>query len=95
MTSEHPEPVVFRTLTSGPQREGVIALFPRTREGVWGRYCQSFMHVGQHGTAYYKWIVSMSRPATPEEYKELEDELKGRGYVLKVYRRCPRGIRFA
>lgn len=70
----------------------VIALFPDTWE--YG-FCDSYEHIGQHGDADYNGIISHSRPATPEEYEYLKQELESYpyGYNLKVLQRRPSRFR--
>ncbi|MFA5307589.1 MAG: hypothetical protein WC365_09130 [Candidatus Babeliales bacterium] len=65
----------------------VIALFPfmDENEGL----VNSYMHIGQHGAADYHGIVKASKPATPDEYKDLQEELTSIGYNLKIYKRKP------
>lgn len=66
--------VVFRKFKSDGE---IIALFPQT---LYSRYVTSYMHIGQHGDADYHWCIRISKPATPEEYKPLLNELKSIGY---------------
>ena len=84
-------PVVFRVLTHTPYQKGeAIALFPTLveRNGL----VQSYMHVGQHGSADYAGMIRESRKATPSEYAPLMRELQGAPYHynLIVYDRKPR-----
>ena len=65
----------------------VIALFPEIPADNWGVFCQSYQHIGQHGGADYYGIIDKSRPALPEEYADLRDELEQIGYNLEVRRR--------
>lgn len=44
------------------------------------RTCQSYEHIGQHGAATIDFYLKDTRPATPEEYKDLLDELTSIGY---------------
>ena len=83
-TSE-PEPVVFRVWRKGG---GVLALFPAWPTDMYGRYCGSYEHVGQHGSADYAHCVRQSRPARPAEYRELARELRGLGHRLIIRRRA-------
>ena len=90
-------PVIFRVW--GRDKE-VMALFPAEPADYEGRYCSSYAHVGQHGSADYAGCVMRSRPATPEEYADLLAELKSYGtgeeYAdIKVYRRATRQHRDA
>ncbi len=70
--------VVFRKFKEGD----VIALFPEMDEGR--GMIGSYLLVGQHGSASPS-IVNDTKLATPEEYKEIKDELeKAFGYNLDV-----------
>lgn len=83
---DDPTVVVFRRWRAFGQT--VIALFP---EEVDRGFCDSFEHVGQHGMADYKGVVSQTTPATPEEYADLKQELEADpyNYVLRVAKRRP------
>lgn len=73
--------VVFRVWR---EQDGgdVIALFPEVEHN--GRYCESYMHVGQHGGADYALVIQATRPARPEEYAMLQSELEIIGYRLQI-----------
>jgi hypothetical protein len=84
--------VVFRKWTrqcdQGPG-DDVIALFPEI-PGSPGM-CESFEHFGQHGSAGYDGVLSITRAATPDEYADLKRELEAEpyGYRLDVRLRRP------
>lgn len=80
-------PVIFR---KDRQRNGaVFALFPAMAADINGFYCGCYQHVGQHGAANYVLCISNSRPATPAEYADLQDELVDIGYDdLAIYARA-------
>ena len=86
--AKHHARVIFRVWKMrGSERiagGGVIALFPDERWDKDGLHCSSYQHIGQHGGATYHHVMSNTRPATPEEYKELESELETIGYSLLV-----------
>jgi hypothetical protein len=66
----------------------VIALFPEVPSDLYHPgYCQSYQHIGQHGSADLHYIISISKPAHYDEYKPLYDELVKIGYKIKVYER--------
>ena len=69
---------IFRKYKDGE----IIALFPEIDNG-YGQ-CMSYLHVGQHGGAYYDLVVYSTTPATPEEYTDLKTELESIGYILKI-----------
>lgn len=67
----------------------VIALFPCEPATSDLTLCQSYMHVGQHGAACPAGVVRDTKPATPDEYRELEKELTAIGYDLEPLSRVP------
>jgi len=77
------EKVIFRKWNDGD----VIALFPEIAVDMIGYNCQSYIHVGQHGAASPDIVTSDTKPASPDEYKPLYDELIRLGYDLKVIKR--------
>lgn len=83
---EEPALVVFRVWKDGGE---VIALFPSLLWDDDGRVT-AYEHVGQHCGVDYKDIISMTRPASPEEYESLYRELEWFGYVMRV---CKRYVR--
>lgn len=73
--------VIFRKFKDGQ----IIALFPNEQDWY---LVMSYMHIGQHSRADYNYIISITKPATEEEYKDLYDELKRIGYDdLKICKR--------
>lgn len=81
--------VIFRKWYKAQDGTGVIALFPDVPGD--GPMCQSYEHVGQHGSADAAGVISRTKPATPEEYAALKRELEAAPYHyrLKVVRRMP------
>lgn len=77
-------PVIFRKF----KEWDIIAIFP-TIPGTSDQYtCQSYMHIGQHGSCEPTYLIQNTKPAKPEEYEELLQELINIGYDdLKVYKR--------
>lgn len=73
--------IVFRVWKAGHFSHGVIALWPATDAEGDGRFCDSYAHVGQHGAADYFHVIAHTRPATWDEYRDLLNELIGRGYT--------------
>ena len=53
-------PVIFRKFSNGE----IIALFPYIAGNNDGYTCQSFIHVGQHGSADPHLVMRMTKPAT-------------------------------
>ena len=74
--------VVFRKYKDG----NIIALFPYIDEG--NNNCGCYMRVGQHGAAYYKYVIKGTKPAKSDEYKSLKEELESMGYNLQVIKRA-------
>ena len=72
--------VIFRTWAKGD----VIALFPDIEAGLFS--CGSYMRVGQHGAADYRYVVEQTRQANVSEYADLVTELREIGYNLNVVR---------
>lgn len=79
--------VVFRKWRNGD----IIALFPDIQET--GYKVLVYEHIGQHGVADYTDIVSITLPASPEEYLGLMTELKTIGYKnIKVIKKAKKGF---
>jgi hypothetical protein len=66
----------------------VIALFPEFPSDINGWFCDSYMHVGQHGGADYHGVIRQTVPATPVECAALSVELKRIGYRLRPLNRA-------
>jgi hypothetical protein len=80
--------VVFRRWQD---RSGdVIALFPELPADVQGRYCQSYMQVGQHGGADYHSVIQHTVPVGPKQYAALAQELRLVGYNLRPMKHASR-----
>lgn len=74
--------VIFRKWNDGQ----IIALFPYN---IWNRAdVMSYMHIGQHSGACYSGCVRETKPARPDEYKSLYDELISIGYNLEVQKKA-------
>ena len=73
--------VIFRKFKNDGS---VIAIFPEI-PGSCDRYtCNSYMHIGQHGTCNPYNLIGITKLAKPEEYKELYNELTQIEYDLVV-----------
>ncbi len=77
---EEPVNVIFRKYSDG----AIIALFPDLYCDDARRFCESYMHVGQHSGASYIDVVAITKRATPAEYQELKEQPERAGYVLVV-----------
>ena len=77
---EEPTKVIFRKWRGG----NVLALFPEIPADIHGQFCQSYEHIGQHGSADYTHCIGKTTPANPGEYQDLKEELEKIGYRLNV-----------
>jgi hypothetical protein len=82
------DPVVIRVWKG--DSDDVFALFPTDPADNYGRYCTSYQHVGQHGSADYDHCIRNSRPASRREAAPLLTELRRIGYRPHVLRRASR-----
>jgi len=80
--------VVFRRWQD--QSGEIIALFPELPADIHGRYCNSYMHVGQHGGADYHNVIQHTVPVGPKQYAELAEELWRIGYNLRPVKHASR-----
>lgn len=72
--------VIFRRMRDG----SIIAFFPALAGDLNPeRTCLSYQTIGQHGAADVT-LMRNTYAATPEEYKDLQDELTSLGYDLEV-----------
>jgi len=78
--------VIFRKDRTGWKEP--FALFPELPADAHGHLCTAFQHIGQHCLADYGLCFANSDPASPEEYRDLFDELERRGYFLLVKQRA-------
>ncbi len=81
----HKTKVVFRMFRKYGE---CIALFPQDTGDCHGYFCNSYMHVGQHGQADTEIVCDKTRLATPKEYRSLARELRSLGYRLDIRKRC-------
>lgn len=70
--------------------DDIFAYFPEILEGKKYNvrtgeeiFCSSYAHVGQH-SACSNLYVKECKKATPEQYKDLKEELTSIGYNLKI-----------
>ena len=79
--------VIFRKWSDGT----ITALFPEIPSDFSGWSCVSYEHMGQHGAANCSRVMSVTREASPEEYKALLRELGQIGYArLRIVKRMTR-----
>lgn len=73
--------VIFRK-----EKEGtILAVMPYNIED-WNGSMMCYSHIGQHAVMTPEYLKE-TKPCKPEEYRELQKELKGLGYNLKVQKR--------
>ncbi len=82
------DPLVLRVWKGDP--DDVFALFPTDPADNYGRYCTSYQHIGQHGSADYCHCIRNSRPATKAEARPLLIDLRRIGYRPHVLQRATR-----
>lgn len=80
--------VIFRKFKDGE----IIAIFPYEISNYDPKLCLSYMSIGQHGSCDpHICRDGTTRPASPEEWTSLFDELVSMGYDdLRVIRKVPR-----
>lgn len=85
--------VIFRKDRTG--WKDCFALFPELPADNYGNFCDSYQHVGQHCAADYQGCIAASDPATPDEYRDLFEELESRATTWSCgngpHRRCTNG----
>ncbi len=72
------------------KKEGdIVAVFPGMAGDSSISTCGCYQHIGQHGACSVAWVLEDTRPATPEEYAPLLNELKRIGYgdTLRIVKR--------
>ena len=77
--------VVFRRWRDGGD---IIALFPEVPADIFGRYCEAYEHIGQHGGADYHGVIQATVPVELHEAEDLADELTRIGYRLRPIKRA-------
>lgn len=77
--------VIFRKYRNNGD---ILALFPEVPADCYGKYCQSYEHVGQHGAADYHHCIRITIAAKPAEFADLKTELESRGYCLQIMKRA-------
>ena len=66
----------------------ILAVFPYEAHDRECRFASCYAHIGQHGGAQMAHVLTATRPAKPEEYAELYEELQGI-YERSTFPRCP------
>ena len=78
--------VIFRKERRGKHKGEVTAVFPYLLDNYENGTMMCYAQVGQHSGCHLSWYLN-TIPASPEEYKELYDELTRMDYNLKVIKR--------
>jgi len=79
-----------RTFAFFPREDKAFVLFPTLPSDNYGRYCDAYAHIGQHGGADYHSCIRHSRPVKGNEGMDLLRELEQIGYRLRVVKRATR-----
>lgn len=75
--------VIFRKFAEGD----ILAIFPEESNKI--NYKTScYQHIGQHSDCDYNHCINITKLATPEEYKDLFNELESIGYNLEVRKKA-------
>jgi hypothetical protein len=88
MNEDLNEPTVVIFRRSRADRTDIYALMPEVPADVEGLLCESYQHFGEHASADYTRCIATSDPVTPEEYRDLLDEMTQRGYTVFVRQRA-------
>lgn len=75
--------VIFLVNGKDSSNQEVFAYFPDENYDADGKYKSAYSHIGQHSSCDPRYAKE-SRPATPEEYQDLKNELEGIGYNLDI-----------
>ena len=78
--------VAFRADKFGDFKGVVTAVFSGVIDGPRGEL-MCYAHMGQHSYCHRDWYTQRTRPATPEEYRELLTELESVGYEVTTVQR--------
>jgi hypothetical protein len=86
-------PVLFRVHREYGIDE-VVAVFPCDPADLDGQQMTCYAHFGQHSGCGFGWYQE-TRPAKPEEYADLKQELEGApyGYSFRIYTRITATLR--
>lgn len=77
--------VIFRT---DKHTGEVIAWFPELAGTKYYLHdCQTYQHMGQHGSGTFNYYYETTRPSKSEEIKPLLDELTSIGYNVAISKR--------
>jgi len=73
MKKKEPLKVIYRKFKKSGD---IIAFFPTECGNGDPATCSSYMHIGQHGSADYAYLLRQTTLATKAEYGDLHNELK-------------------
>jgi len=80
--------VVIYRRWRGDNGGDIIALFPEIPSDIFGRYCLSFEHIGQHSGADFYGVIQATKPVSAAEAAPLAQELERIGYILRPIKRA-------
>lgn len=78
--------IIFRVWNLKIFNKAVFALFPHEVADHKGNIT-CYQHLGQHGSADYRFCINSSRPATESEYSSLKREMEGLGYNISIVKK--------
>ena len=79
--------VVFKMVPEAPGCSRACIAFLLDVPTSAGIHIMTYMHVGQHSEAYTGFYYEL-KPATPDEYADLKEELESTGYELEILKKC-------
>lgn len=88
MSDENTPVLVIYRRWKGNNGGDIIALFPEIPSDIYGRFCLSYEHVGQHGGADFYGVVQATKPVSLEDAADLFRELEQIGYILRPIKRA-------
>ena len=86
--SDEATPITLVVFRRWRDNGDIIALFPELPADIYGYYCDSYEHVGQHGGADYQGVIQATVPVKPKDAADLAEELTRIGYDLRPIRRA-------
>jgi hypothetical protein len=78
--------VMFRIEKHGELKDEILAVFPHEVNDYKGNVV-AYVHIGQHTSADYNYVLQRTRPAKEIDYMPLKRELESIGYNLKIVKK--------
>ena len=78
--------VIFRIEKNGQFKDDILAVFPYEVADYKGSV-MAYVHIGQHTSADYNYVLQKTKPAKEIEYSDLYRELTSIGYNLNVIKK--------